>query len=630
MTRVVRKQTLNTRRLYGVICILFLLAAAGVGLYRYPPSLLDIGRIFRQAADKILGASADLGSAEPVLRGTIYDRTFRELAVSYPLYSLYVRPAEVADPKAVVEAVASATGSRQASLEGRLKQAHNVIKVADNLEPGQVKDLLAKPLAGLHVKQVEERFYPGHETAASLIGYTGDNIGLAGVEGAYDMFLQHGEFRSESLPEIDFRGKQVMGRSRVDAVLTLDLALQKELERQLLEYLKAKQAGRGLAICLDVKTGAVRAWAGRPSFNPNYYWQMGDSAGTSIFQEELAPSLYRDFFVRAAALTKNGELGEPLLPETVAAVDYGLREDDIRKFGELIGMAEGPGSWLPLPEVAGVQDDQGQEKSGKTPAGGVNALQFARAAASLVNGGWYLTPHVLAGIYDHAGGAVFSRSAEFDTAARRRTVSPAMGIRLRRDLFGAEVAGTAQVIAAENASAQESMLIHSASSARMTVAAKGNGYVLQNLMLGVIPAKTPALLLLMVAQRDELYPLVKAADAGAGMEAPFARKMLPALLAATAEQSTAGPAAVKDPANYSQFLISRRMDFQDRPVAAGAEEEKMPEVTGLSLRKGLQRLNPYHLLVNIEGTGRIIRQNPPAGTLLQGVGECNLTLDSTR
>ena len=202
-------------------------------------------------------------------------------------------------------------------------------------------------------------------------------------------------------------------------------------------------------------------------------------------------------------------------------------------------------------------------------------------------------------------------------------------IGLMGGLFGA-AAGSAQVIAAETASVQESMIIHSASSARMTMAADGNGYVLQDMLLGVIPAKTPAILLVMVAQRDELYPLVKSAGAGPGMEVPFARKMLPALLAATGAQGTAEAPAAKDPANYSQFLISRRMDFQDRPVAAGAEEEKMPEVTGLSLRKGLQRLNPYHLLVNIEGTGRIIRQNPPAGTLLQGVGECNLTLDSTR
>ena len=599
-------------------------------MYRYPPSLLDIGRIFRQAADKIGGGSADLASAEAVLRGTIYDRAFRELAVSYQLYSLYVRPGEVTDPAAVVEAVAVATGTRHPGLEGKLKQRHNVIKVADNLEPREVKTLLAKPLAGVYAKPVEERFYPGHEAAAGLIGYTGDGIGLAGVEGAYDLFLQHGEFRSENLPEINLHGRQVIGRAKVDAVLTVDLALQKETERQLQEYLRAKQAGRGLALCLNVKTGAVLAWAGRPAFNPNYFWQMSEVTGAGIFQEGLDPSLYRDFLVRAAALTKNGELGDPLPPQTVAAFDYGLREDEVRAFGEMIGLAEASAPWQPVPAMAGAHDDQGKGESGKEPAAGVNALQLALAAASLVNGGWHFSPHVLAGIYSHEARELFTRSAVFDAAARRRIVSPAMGIRLRRDLFGGGSAETAQAVALDNALSMEGMIVHSASSARMTVAAERNGYVMQDLLLGVIPAKAPSLLVLLVAQRDELYPLLnsKSAADGAGIDVALARKMLPALLAVMQENAAAAPPAEKDPANYSQFLISRRIDYQDRPDAAGLAEGKMPEVTGLSLRKGLQRLNPYHLLVNIEGSGRITRQNPPAGAPLHGVNECTLTLEA--
>lgn len=627
MARVVRKQTHKTRRLYGVIFILFLLAAAGTGLYRYPTSLQDIGRILRLAADKINGDSADLASAEPVLRGTVFDRAFRELAVSYPLYSLYVRPAEVGEPMAVLDALAGATGASRVGLEGQLKRSHNIIKVADNLEPEQVKSLLVKPLAGVYVKPVEERFYPAHEAAAGLIGYTGGNIGLAGVEGTYDMFLQHGEFRSESLPEIDFRGRAVIGRSTVDAVLTVDLALQKEVEGQLQEYLQAKQAERGLAICLDVKTGAVLAWAGRPSYNPNYYWQLADTTGAGIFQEALDPGLYRDFLVRAAALTKNGELGDPLPPDTVAAVDYGLRFDEVSAFGEVIGLNQA-GSWLPVPVAADAQDVPGQSDSGQAAAG-VNALQLARAAASLVNGGWYVAPHALAGVYAHQGQELYTRSADFDAANRHQVVSPSMGIRLRRDLF-ATLTGAAQAVSPENGPAPEKMIIHAASIARMAEAAVGNSYVMQDLLLGVIPAKAPTLLLLMVAQRDKLYPLVKSAAAAPDPEVSLARKILPALLAAAQGQRATAPAAERDPANFTQFLISRRMDFQEQPGAPSAGIGTMPEVTGLSLRKGLQRLNPYHLLVNIEGSGRIIRQSPGAGSPLHGVDECTLTLETKR
>ena len=630
MTRVVRKQTHKTRRLYGIIIIAFLLAASGVGLYRYPPSLLDISRIFRLAADKIFGESADLASAEPVLRGTIFDRSFRELAVSYPLYSLHIRPGEVADPTAVVESVASATGTSRANLEGQLKQPHNIIKVADNLSLDQVKEIMDTPLAGVYLKQVEERFYPAHEAAAGLIGYTGDGIGLAGVEGAYDMFLQPGEFRSESLPEIDFHGRPVIGRSTVDLVLTVDLALQKETERYLQEYLQEKQADRGLAICLDVKTGAVLAWAGRPSYNPNYYWQLADTTGSGIFQEVLDPSLYRDLQVRAAALMRNGELGDPLPPATIAAVDYGLGEEEISSLGKLIGLQDGLAPWQPVPETAAGKTEPGHDEKNKVPAAGVNALQLASAATSLVNSGWYVPPHVLAGVYAHEGQELFLRSAKFDGDARHRVVSPAMGIRLRRDLFGGMVTNGGKNSATEQIARQEEspgMIIHSASSVR-EASSPAIGYVMQDLLLGVVPAKAPALLLLMVAQRDHLYPLVSAPAPGADKPPPLAEKILPALLAAARDQGSVKAPAQKDPANFTQFLISRRMDFHDPSGATKALEEKMPEVTGLSLRKGLQRLNPFHLLVHIEGTGRIVRQSPAPGTPLQGVDECTLTLDS--
>jgi cell division protein FtsI (penicillin-binding protein 3) len=399
------------------------------------------------------------------------------------------------------------------------------------------------------------------------------------------------------------------------------------VEGQLQEYLQAKQAERGLAICLDVKTGAVLAWAGRPSYNPNYYWQLADTTGAGIFQEALDPGLFRDFLVRAAALTKNGELGDPLPPDTVAAVDYGLRLDEVSAFGEVIGLNQA-GSWLPVPVAADVQDVSEQSDSGQAAAG-VNALQLARAAASLVNGGWYVAPHALAGVYAHEGQELYTRSADFDAANRRQVVSPSMGIRLRRDLFATQT-GAAQAVSPEKGQAPEKMIIHSASIARMDEAEVGNSYVMQDLLLGVIPAKAPALLLLMVAQRDKLYPLVKSAASAPDAQVSLARKILPALLAAAQGKSATAPAAERDPANFTQFLISRRMDFQEQPGAPSAGIGKMPEVTGLSLRKGLQRLNPYHLLVNIEGSGRIIRQSPAAGSPLQGVDDCTLTLETKR
>ena len=53
----------------------------------------------------------------------------------------------------------------------------------------------------------------------------------------------------------------------------------------------------------------------------------------------------------------------------------------------------------------------------------------------------------------------------------------------------------------------------------------------------------------------------------------------------------------------------------------------MPALRGLSLRKALQKIDPYKMKVSFNGSGKVIAQYPPAGTSLLGMNECMLTLD---
>ena len=83
-----------------------------------------------------------------------------------------------------------------------------------------------------------------------------------------------------------------------------------------------------------------------------------------------------------------------------------------------------------------------------------------------------------------------------------------------------------------------------------------------------------------------------------------------------------------DKANYNQFLISSKIDFQERGGRGTVRGEMMPQLVGLSLRKGLQHLNEYKLQVKVQGSGQIVSQVPEPGEPLKGVGECVLTLAS--
>ena len=80
--------------------------------------------------------------------------------------------------------------------------------------------------------------------------------------------------------------------------------------------------------------------------------------------------------------------------------------------------------------------------------------------------------------------------------------------------------------------------------------------------------------------------------------------------------------------NLRQFFISKRLNFREAAGKTPAPVVLMPRVRGLSLRKGLQQLNPYKMKVRINGSGRIIAQYPLPGQSLAGIDECILTLDA--
>lgn len=610
MARVTLTQSRRKRRYYGVVLFVFLLAAAGVGLYRFPPSLLDMNRIFRLAADKINRASADIASAEPVLRGTVYDQNYNELAVSYLLYSVYVRPGEIKNREEVIRALTEATGLEPDSIGSLLAQEKNQIKIGDSLEREDVAALRQDMLPGVYVKPMEERFYPAHESSAMLVGYMSDGMGLAGVEGAFDMLLQHGEFQAASFPEIDFQGRQVLGRDTVDIVLTIDPVLQQVMESHLQAYLDQDGSSGGQAVLLDARTGAILAWAGLPSFNPNYYWQA-PAKTTGPISGNIAPGLYRNLQIRASAIRKNGEAGPTLLPETIAAPDYGLRDSETQWFVELAGpdiyrdFFDGRGD--------GQVRDTGEQKDTST----LDILQLARISAVLVNGGRQIRPHILVSVYDHELQRQFERSGSPEGDGHQRIVSPAMGIRLKRELLTPSKAGP------------DNLLYHVASSVRMIKADRKNRFVMQKLLLGAIPAQSPSLVLAVVTQRDALYPGATKSRSGADERlAGLAQKVLPLLLHREDKQMLASMPREKKSSNYNQFLISRRMEFREQNAERVAMDMVMPKLAGLSLRKGLQRLNDYPLMVRIEGSGHIVSQSPSPGEKLHGVGECILKLDS--
>ena len=543
------------------------------------------------------------------LRGTIYDSHFNEMAVSYSLFSLYAYPAKIEDHQQLADQLAGILHQPADTLTERLTQSYRVVRIADNLDKQQVAAINALGVEGISCRRREARFYPGNTAAAHILGYASEGVGLAGVEKRFDIALQPGGYHADDLPEVDLPAGAMQGRQGSDLILTIDTDVQKELDRYLQDILARENADRAVALALDPGSGRVMAASSLPAFNPNYFWQAsGASRRNGLLEPFFSLQCLRPLLVRAAARLRLGETSRPLLPETIAASDFGLDETALDEAVDRLDLLDSVSDSLPGGDAEGMPV--------ATDAGNLNLLQIGAGLASLVNGGWRHVPRVLDSIYDVEQKKRFVRRK--DMPSPEHVLSPAMGILLRRDLL--------MPLTRKRGKRTDFFYVNSVVQVRNQD--QMSDYSRQQIMVGMLPVKKPRLLLIVGLLHDHLKP--DGATLSQKKLARSGRELLSRLatLHEQGQERIASHPESKNKRNFSRFLISRRMEYTPREQQRMALTETMPDLVGMSLRKGMRHLNGHKLLVEVEGSGRIVAQQPAAGTSLAKIKVCRLTLDS--
>ncbi|MGA1204329.1 MAG: peptidoglycan D,D-transpeptidase FtsI family protein [Opitutales bacterium] len=135
-------------------------------------------------------------------------------------------------------------------------------------------------IRGVYGNRRYERYYPGRELGAHLIGYINkEETPVMGVEHALDYYLRGQPGWRET--EVDgrrremaaFREREVEPRSGLDVELTLDLFVQSVVESAMKELVKATHPEGASIIVSDPRTGDILGMANYPTFDPNNFWE---------------------------------------------------------------------------------------------------------------------------------------------------------------------------------------------------------------------------------------------------------------------------------------------------------------------------------------------------------------------
>ncbi|MDY0164014.1 penicillin-binding protein 2 [Desulfobotulus sp.] len=219
-------------------------------------------------------------------RGSILDKNGAPLAVSMEAASVAIRPDLFPDRETAATAIARILGKPREDLLP-LFSGDRFTWIARRVRPEAAEEILAfrstlpltpsQRLLAIQVVSESSRAYPNREMAAQVIGFTGmDGEGLEGLEHRYNSVLK-GEARDLTIIR-DGRGRWFNEQDTAaeaapgkNLVLTLDKTLQFITESALSEAASRSDAAAGMAVVLCPKTGAIRAMAHYPSFNPNNF-----------------------------------------------------------------------------------------------------------------------------------------------------------------------------------------------------------------------------------------------------------------------------------------------------------------------------------------------------------------------
>lgn len=200
-------------------------------------------------------------------------------------YTLFADPKFIIDPAKAAQAVAGVIGGNTAHYEQQMAADSRYAVLAKKLTKDQKTKLDKLELKGIGTREEPQRTYPQGALAAQLLGFVNDEgTGTYGVEQFLDDQLKGtpGQLRAitdaSGVPLVANPDNVITEpRSGQRTLLTIDISIQRRVEELLKAGLEAARSGSGSAVVLEANTGAIKAMANYPSYNPAEFYKVEDA-----------------------------------------------------------------------------------------------------------------------------------------------------------------------------------------------------------------------------------------------------------------------------------------------------------------------------------------------------------------
>lgn len=389
------------------------------------------------------------------------------LVLNQTLPTLYADPQGITDPVGVAQQIASVLDVEVAQLISQLSETQSRYQVlARELSLEEVDAVKALRINGIGFVDEVYRVYPQGRLASQLLGFVNrDNEGQYGIEAALQKELagSPGRLRAVTdaygIPLQTIEGNLIeQPKDGEDIVLSIDVNVQRMVERELLKMVRSSDAKSGSVVVMNPNNGRIMAMANYPTYNPEKIDTIKDYG---VFLNNVVHGPYETgsgvkVLTMATGLQEGVVTPESTYLDTSSVVvddvtiENALKEGDvIRSMREVIQRSLNTGAVYILEQLGGGEFNEagrrtlhryfadvfglgsptGVEQAGESSgvlfgpnegAGSnvryanmtfgqgmtVTMMQMTSAVSALVNGGTYYQPTLLQGRIDADGMAI--------------------------------------------------------------------------------------------------------------------------------------------------------------------------------------------------------------------------------
>ncbi|MEZ4364848.1 MAG: penicillin-binding protein [Kofleriaceae bacterium] len=639
----------------------------GVGYKAYGLQVVD-GERYREAAERQHVKTVRLAAP----RGEILDAHGRALAVTADADSVWANPREVADVAGTAERLAALVGGDVAVLESRLAADKHFTWIARQVTPEIAEAVRDADLPGVEVSPEPRRWYPGGAVGGPVVGRANiDGVGLDGIELAMNDLLAG---RRAAAPALrDAHGHTMMADGLIDAEpgatvqLTLDRTVQAIADGALGDAVKQHKARAGVAVVLDVASGAVLAMSSMPTFDPNEgvvaptgrkaegarnraitdayeigssmkvfsiaaaldagvtrpdeWWDLGH--GSYYIAGKTIRDTHHDASLTTAGVIKRSSnvgavkiamrLGRERLGAALARYGFGTTSG-IELPGEVAGRIREPSKWRDI-ELATIAFGYGLT---------VTPLQLAAAVAMIGADGLYREPRIVARVTDAAGAVIYTPAP-----ASHQAMKPATARALRPILASVfdkgKDGGTAASIDVPGFRAGGKTGTAHKWDASLGKYSPDRYY---SSFVGLAPIDAPRIAVVVMIDEPSggdyfggkvagpVFATI-ASDTLRYLGVPGQALPAPAAASSAPTQQAPTPPPVADDARAEEPV----------PPTLDGADGGAPDLRGLGLRRALDRAAALGVTVAVTGTGTVVTQEPAPGQPVDDVLRLTLSDD---